>query len=253
MGMRPFALLLLLTGICGLLAGNELIDHEVLRYNDAVSKLQKADDEGLAKEKARTLAVIIPLARQRAHANEGAGATLAWQAVLSLDDGNAEARKYFTANGTLEAVLAKLKQEPSADLLGSGDDKPEAAVTPSTAPVSGSLVAISAAKGVVVGDGPLKSGTAIILRYVDGSWGRGAEARAAGSPDDAGAPARCRLRLTSDPRRADATLAVVPTGTATSPYTFTLGSDCDQLVLCINADAGDPQGSVHYRITVSKP
>jgi hypothetical protein len=256
MGMRPRALLLLLltmTGTGGLLPGNDAIDREVLRYNDAVSKLQKTSDEGLAKEKARTLAVLIPLARQRVRANEGAGATLAWQAVLSLDEGNAEARKYFTANGTLDAVLAKLKQEASADLLGAGDDKADSAVTPTAAPFSGSLVAISAAQGVTVGEGALKAGTAITLRYVDGSWGRGAEAKAAASPDASGTPARCRLRLTSDPRRAEATLAVVPTGTAASPYTFTLDSDCDQLVLCINADAGDPQGSVRYRITVSRP
>ncbi len=256
MGMRMrmrLSAMLLLCGICGLLAGSEAIDHEILRFNDAVSKLQKADDEGLAKEKARTLAVLIPLARQRVRANEGAGATLAWQAVLSLDEGNAEARKYFTASGTLEAVLAKLKQEPSADLLGTGDDKADTAITPSAAPLSGNLVAISAAKGAVVGTGALKAGTAITVRYVDGSWGRGPEGKTAASPDDAGAPARCRLRLTSDPRRADATLAVVPSGTATSPYTFTLGSDCDQLVLCINADAGDPLGSVRYRITVSTP
>jgi hypothetical protein len=253
MGMRSIALLLL-TGICVLLLGNEATDREILRYNDAVSKLQKANDEGLAKEKARTLAALIPLARQRVHANDGAGASLAWQAVLSLDDGNAEARKYFTANGTLDAVLAKLKQEASADLPGPGDDKPDTALAPTAAPFSGTLVAISASKGVAVGVGALKAGTAITLRYVDGSWGRGAEAKpVAASPDDAGAPLRCRLRLTSDPRRADATMAVVPAGTATSPYTFTLDSDCDQLVLCINADAGDPLGSVHYRITVSKP
>jgi hypothetical protein len=251
--MRRILLLLLLTGSCAGLLGNELIDREILRFNDAVSKLQKADDEGLAKEKARTLAVLIPLARQRVRANEGAGATLAWQAVLGLDEGNAEARKYFTANGTLEAVLAKLKQEASADLLGTGDDKADTAVTPTAAPFSGALVAISAAQGVEVGEGALKAGTAITLRYIDGSWGRGAEAKAAASPDAAGAPARCRLRLTSDPRRADATLALVPSGTATSPYTFTLDSDCDQLVLCINADAGEPQGSVRYRISVSKP
>jgi hypothetical protein len=250
--MRPIALLLL-SGICGLLLANEALDREILRYNDAVSKLQKTNDEGLAKEKARTLAVLIPLARQRVRANESAGAVLAWQAVLSLDESNAEARKYFTANGTLDAVLAKLKQESSADLLGASDDKADPAVAPTAAPLSGTVVAISAAQDVRVGEGELKAGTAITLRYIDGSWGRAAEGKAAASPDAAGAPARCRLRLTSDPRRADATLAVVPTGTATSPYTFTLGSDCDQLVLCINADAGEPQGSVRYRIIVSKP
>jgi hypothetical protein len=253
MGMRPLALLLL-SGICGLLLANEALDHEILRYNDAVSKLQKSNDEGLAKEKARTLAVLIPLARQRVRANENAGATLAWQAVLSLDEGNAEARKYFTANGTLDVVLAKLKQEASADLLGAGDDKAEPAFTSAAAPVGGTLVAIAAGKGVAVGEGELKAGTTITLRYVDGSWGRGAEAKSgAASPDEVAAPARCRLRLTSDPKRPEATLAVVPAGTATSPYTFTLGSDCDQLVLCINADAGEPQGSVRYRIIVGLP
>lgn len=253
--MRPIVLLLLvlMSGSGGLLLGNEAIDREILRYNDAVSKLQKTNDDGLAKEKARTLAVLIPLARQRVRANEGAGAALAWQAVLGLDEGNAEARKYFTASGTLDAVLAKLKQEASADLLGAGDDQGDTALTPTAAPFSGSLVAISAAQGVSVGEGALKAGTAITLRYVDGSRGRGAEAKSSASPDAVSSPARCRLRLTSDPRRADATLAVVPTGTAASPYTFTLDSDCDQLVLCINADAGDPQGSVRYRITVSKP
>src|SRR5271170_3972176 len=116
LGMRLIALMLL-SGICGLLPANEATDREILRYNDAVSKLQKTNEEGLAKEKARTLAVLISLARQRVRANESAGATLAWQAVLSLDEGNAEARKYFTANGTLDAVLAKLKQEANADLL----------------------------------------------------------------------------------------------------------------------------------------
>ncbi len=267
--MKALALLLLLALAGGrlTLGASEALDHEILRFNDAVSKLEKTNDEGLAKEMAKTLSVLIPLARQRMRANEGPSASLTWQAVLSLDESNAEARKYFTTLGTLDAVLAKLKQEASGDLfsgIGGGaedksdskpDSKPDAGVTTTTAPGSfnGSLVTITASKGVAVGEGGLKAGTTITLRYVDGSWGRSAEGKAMASPDAAAAPVRCRLRMTSDPRRPDATLAVVAAGTATAPYIFALDTDCDQLVLCINADAGDPQGSVRYRITVNKP
>jgi|GEM_PF-3119911 hypothetical protein len=271
--MPPTLLLLAgLAGLAGVLGASEAIDKECLRYNDAVSKDQKIYDEALAKEKARSIAVIVPLARSRVRANDQSGAATAWQAVLSLDENNAEARKFFTASGTLDAVLAELKQDAAVDLLGNqvdGKPAPAAAPVPSApaqpqgepaptpaATLPGTLVAISAAApaGVPVASGKLKAGTAITFRYVDGSWARAAGQSGLGiSPDDDNAPVPFRLRLTSDISRTDATLALIPSGTASSPFTFTLDSDCDTMVMIINAGPGVAQGTVHYRILVTAP
>ena len=254
--MRALAMVVLM-GVVASLSASEATDKEIIRYNDAVTKAQKAYDEAVAKEKAKTIAVLVPLAKQRVRSNDLSGAAIAWQSVLSLDESNPEARKFFAANGTLDAVLAQLKQGATVDLLGNQvDDKTAVAEAPASQALSGNLITITAMApgGFPVVPGKVKAGTAITLRYVDGMWNRGTGRKIAmHSPDDATGPMRCRLRLTTDAGRPEATLVVIPTGTTASPFTFTVDNDCDALLLCINSDSGEGQGSVRYRISVVAP
>lgn len=254
--MRRSILAMIMSMMGALLPASEALDKECLRYNDAAAKLQKADEDALAKEKAKTIAVLAAIAKQRTRNNDMAGADEAWKAVLGLDESQADARKYFELTGKLEAVLAEVKQAGSVDLLGAptGDagDAPSHA-----AAIGGTVMTIAAMATRKSSLGALKAGTEIVIQYVSGTWGRVTPNgdTTMRNPDAAVTPARFRLRLSTDPANPDATLAVVPIGTAQSPYSFKLDNDCENLYLCMNQD-GNPdkrEGEVHYRVKVTAP
>ncbi|MBA3938454.1 MAG: hypothetical protein H0X38_13420 [Planctomycetes bacterium] len=253
--------LLFLAGVAG---ASDASDKEVLRYNDAATKLRRAYDDSVAKEKARTVASLSALAKRAA---TPAAAALAWQGVLVLDKANVEARRYFQAQGTLDAVLAGL-DSADGDLAGAGvvsatpgdggvpaEPKAGAAGAPAgdAPPLAGEQFTIAPepnAKGVL---GPLAAGTTLVFQYVDGGWSpvKG-KAR---SPDLSETPTPLRVRVTGSLGGTESILAVLPAGTAQVPYALRLKTACERIYLGINLDVvpGDAHGEIHYRIQVQNP
>lgn len=95
----------------------DLAERETTRFNEAVTKLMQARDEAQANAKAKSLLALTAIAKSRMKAEDTAMATEAWRAVLVIDREHVDARAYFTALGTLEAVLVELDAKPT-DLLG---------------------------------------------------------------------------------------------------------------------------------------
>lgn len=250
-------LLLLLSATAARVAAGEAADKEALRYNDAVTRLQRAHDEALAKEKVRSIAALSVLAKARTKASDLAAAGYAWKAVLALDEANADARKHFEALGQLDAVLAELKAgDSAADLLGgeaaaAPTTVPSAAsdAQPSAAPIGGKPLTIPAAAEKAVPLGPFKAGTELTFQYVSGTWTFREGSHQ--SPDAKVAGPRFRLRVATDPLAGgDGTLAVLPGGTAQSPYTLRLETDVPRLFLMMNSERGIDvrEGEVIYRV-----
>ncbi|MBA3698468.1 MAG: hypothetical protein H0W78_06415 [Planctomycetes bacterium] len=119
---RPISCLLLLILALPAFAAADQAEREALRFNDAVTKLMQAREEALANHKAKAITTLTVIAKTRTKAEDAAGATDAWRAVLSIDREHTDARAYFTLQGTLDTVLAELDAKPT-DLLGldSGD------------------------------------------------------------------------------------------------------------------------------------
>lgn len=247
------SLLLLLSATVAPLCAGEAADKEALRYNDAVSRLQRAHDEALAKEKARSIAALSAIAKAKTKASDLAAAGYAWKAVLALDEANADARKHFEALGQLDAVLAELKADDSAaDLLGGEPAAPAAGdAQPSAAPIAGKPLTIPAAADKAVLLGPFKAGTELTFQYVSGSWTFREGSHQ--SPDAKVAGPRFRLRVATEPTPGgDGTLAVLPGGTAQSPYTLRLETDVPRLFLMMNSERGIDarEGEVVYRVEI---
>lgn len=252
------SLLLLLSATVAPLCAGEAADKEALRYNDAVTRLQRSHDEALAKEKARSIAALSAIAKAKTKASDLAAAGYAWKAVLVLDEANADARKHFEALGQLDAVLAELKAgDSAADLLGGEPaTAPGAAPTsggaqPSAAPIAGKPLTIPAAADKAVPLGPFKAGTELTFQYVSGTWTFREGSHQ--SPDAKVAGPRFRLRVATDPMPGgDGTLAVLPGGTAQSPYTLRLDTDVPRLFLMMNSERGIDarEGEVVYRVEI---
>lgn len=127
---RPLtALLLLLLTLP--VSGVDQAEREALRFNDAITKLLSARDEALANHQAKAIVALTVMAKSRTKAEDAAGATEAWRAILTLDREHSDARAYFTLQGTLDSVLAELDAKPT-DLLGL--DSGDAAATPEPIP-----------------------------------------------------------------------------------------------------------------------
>lgn len=245
--------LLLLLATPALLIAGEAVDKEALRYNDAVTRLQRTHDEGIAKEKARSITALSAIAKAKAKANDLAAAGTAWKAALALDDANADARKHFEALGQLDAVLAELKAgDSAADLLGGPPAASAAGAAPSgAAAIAGKAVTIPAAADKAVPLGPFKAGTELTFQFVSGTWTFREGSHQ--SPDANVVGPRFRLRVATDPMPGrDGGLAVLPGGTAQSPYTLRLETDVPRLFLMMNSELGIDarEGAVIYRIDI---
>jgi hypothetical protein len=109
--------LLLLT--CGALAASssEAIEAILARWSEEAENAQAA--YRLALDKLTTAGVkdAAVLAIARAKKGDIAATSAAWMAVLRFDRRNEDARRFFTALGTLTTVLKRL-DDPTADLLG---------------------------------------------------------------------------------------------------------------------------------------
>ncbi len=120
-----------IVALCGPgLAAADQGERETTRFNEAVIKLTQVRDEAHAAQKAKSITALTAIAKSRMKAEDTAGASEAWRAILVIDREHADARTYFMTLGTLDAVLADLDAKPT-DLLGIGPadtatDKPVA-------------------------------------------------------------------------------------------------------------------------------
>jgi hypothetical protein len=114
---KPISALLLFACVLSTSAAADQADRETLRFNEAVSKLMATRDEAVANHKAKAIVTLTVLAKSRTKAEDAAGAGEAWRAILGIDREHADARAYFSLQGTLDAVLAELDAKPT-DLLG---------------------------------------------------------------------------------------------------------------------------------------
>lgn len=237
----PF--LVLVAACCLSAVEEDPLVREQQKYEEAVAKLQKSYDDGVAKERTKAIPAITAIAKRQLGKGDMPGAVKAWKAVLRLDDQHADARQFFTSIGQLDQVLAELEKEESAtaDLLGDG-----------AAPVLGKpwqgTVTIRADKPLLIGD--LPAGTQIALQYQSGTWTFRQGVQPMLSPDDAASRPAYRLALTAD----NGVRQDIPAGTMQQAWSWTLPSELKGVLLCLsNANGRAPAGSVTYKVTLSKP
>ncbi|MEZ0266966.1 MAG: hypothetical protein ACAI43_19730 [Phycisphaerae bacterium] len=116
-------------------------------------------------------------------------------------------------------------------------------------------VAVSAKSEVGYAVGPLAKGDQLVLQYAGGKW-KGWGRLATESPDTTKIP-KCQAALCDHPAGGAASVvAIVPTDTQATPYTFTADRDYANLVIRINDDDGtfdnNPDNGVKYRVRVVK-
>ena len=235
--------LLLLATCCLFSADEDPLVREQQKYDDAIAKLQKTYNDGVDKERSKTIPSIVAIAKRQLAKGDMPGAVKAWKAVLRLDDQHPDARQFYTSIGQLDQVLAELEREDSAtsDLLGEG-----------AGPVLGKpwqgTVTIRADKPLLIGDLPY--GTQITLQYQSGTWTFRQGVQPMLSPDDAASRPPYRLALTAD----NGVRQDVPPGTMQQAWSWTLPSELKGVLLCLsNASGRAPAGSVTYKVTLSKP
>lgn len=247
--MHRLAAALLVLACAATAAEEDPLAKELARYRDAVSKLQKTMDDGVAKERARSIPAIIAIAKRQLAKGDMPGAVRAWKTVLRLDDQHAEARQFFTSINQLEQTLAELEKEESAggDLLG--DDAAATAPDIQMGKPWEGQVTIQAGQPLKLG--VLPKGTRITLQYVTGTWTFRRGGRPLMNPDDAVAPEPYRLLLVD---QQGAFKATVLTGTLEKPWTFTVEEPIAEGALRISRSPPPaPDGAVTYKLSVAKP
>lgn len=223
-------------------ADEDPVAKELARYEEAVNKLRRSLDEGLAKERARSLPALAGVAKKLVAKGDMPGAAKAWKAALGIDRGFAEARQFFTAIDKLDQTLAELdKEEDAGDLLG--DASPAAA-----GKAWEGEVAVEARKPQPLGK--VAAGTTLTFRYSEGTWTFRQSRQAPVSPDAAEIQDVNRLVISEG---SGPVVATIPAGTAQQPYTWTADKDYPVLNLRISREGRDPAGAVHYKVKVVRP
>jgi hypothetical protein len=237
-------------------AAADPLDDELARYNEACGRIDKIFQDGLTRERAHSLPALIAIARHEPAAAESASE--AWKQVLLLDAANEEARKFFTAQGKLDAVLGEVAGHKGL-LIGKGETTPAKPALDPRLDMSGAkTVRIIAQYGQGYAIGNHRAGTVILLQYVSGSWSASANGKLE-SPDAAATPADLRVELIEDSGNAPVALAVIPAGTADTPFSFTLERDVVGLTLRIKSQRAAAarrlstttyQGEVSYKVRI---
>jgi hypothetical protein len=235
-------------------AAADPLDDELAHYNEVSGRIDKTFQDGLARERAHSLPALIAIARHEAGQADSAGE--AWKQVLLLDGANEEARKFFTAQGKLDGVLAEVAGHKGV-LIGKGETTPAKPVVDPRLDMSGAKsVRILAQYGQGYAIGNHRAGTVIVLQYVSGSWTASANGKLE-SPDAAATAADLRVELIEDSGNTPTSLAVIPAGTVDTPYQFTLERDVVGLTLRIKSQRASTlrrlttntyQGEVVYKV-----
>lgn len=236
-------------------AAADPLDDELARYNEASGRIDKAFLDGLARERAHSLNALTAIARHEAGQPESAAE--AWKQVLLLDAANEEARKFFTAQGKLDEVLAEVAGRKGV-LLGKGETTPVKPATDPRLDMGGAkTVRIVAQAGNGYAIGNHRAGTVILLQYVSGSWAATANGKLE-SPDAAATAADLRVELIEDSGNTPTSLAAVPAGTADTPFQYTLERDIVGMTLRIKNQRANTvrrmattyQGEVVYKVKI---
>jgi serine/threonine protein kinase len=133
---------------------------------------------------------------------------------------------------------------------------PEHAIGEKPAPLP---IVITAKKEVGFNLGRVEKGDVLMLQYVSGKW-KAWGTKATESPDapqqERGEQCRLVIATPSVGKEKGRVLAVVPPGTATSPFRWVAPADFDRLILRINGNnknfAGNPDGRVTYKVQLQK-
>lgn len=226
------ALILLSALACACAA--DPIDTEIARYQESAAKLQKTYDEGVARERVRSLPALVGLAKREAAQGNVAGASEAWKLVLALDSQQEEARRFFTGTNQLDAVLAELAKREDG-LIGKGETTVAKGPAEPRVDMTGArTVRAQASYNSSYTLGSFKRGTVLVFQYVSGTWSsRGTDALE--SPDAAESAAGNRMQLFIDSGNETPVLTEVPAGTAAKPFVYTLERDAVGLSLRIAA------------------
>jgi hypothetical protein len=103
--------------------------------------------------------------------------------------------------------------------------------------------------------GAVRQGDVITLKYVEGKW-KDHGISASFSPDDEGIEDTSRLVISQPSKNGvpGQVVAIVPAGTSSKPFTFTVPAAYDQLVLRISnhSDAANNPGQVVYQVKVTR-
>lgn len=234
---RPglFTCLALYLATSSSLCASQAVDDELARYMEASDKANRTYQEGLTRERTRTLTSVTAAAK-RAPKNDPEGADALWKLALQLDDMNAEAREHFAATGKLSAVLKEVASH-KGPLIGDG---PTAVVAKKSEPkvdMSGAKsIRVTASVNAGYTLGSFKQGTVLIFQYASGTWSGNNEAGDTAknqSPDDDKSDTGNRMQLFIDSGNEPVELVTLPTGTVAKPFVYTLDRDVVGLSLRI--------------------
>lgn len=199
---------------------------ELDRYQKAEDKVNSTYEEGVARERTRTLSNLSS-AIKRLPKGDKENADALWKLVLQLDVQNEGARDYFTATGKLAAVLTELAAH-QGPLLGDGNvtvvKKSEPVIDMSDA----KLLRVTASVDTGYTLGSFKKGTVLVFQYVSGAWSgdnRKNEAAKNQSPDAADTADDNRMEIFVDSGNQPRVLVAIPAGTAAKPFVYTIEED----------------------------
>lgn len=214
---------------------SQAVEDELTRYREASSKSERTYQDGVARERARTLNNLL-VAAKRAAKSEPETADELYQLALQLDDMNADARAHFAASGKLNAVLAAVAAKAKGPLIGDGQVTVAKKSEPKIDMTGAKAIRVTASFNSGYTLGSFKAGTVLIFQYVSGTWsGNNEEGDVSKNqnPDDEKSDAGNRMQLFIDSGNEVVELTTIPAGTATKPFVYTLERDVVGLSLRI--------------------
>lgn len=217
------------------LAASQAVADELTRFREVSDKAERTYQDGLIKERTRTLNNLTTAAK-RAAKSDPANADALWKLVLQLDDMNADAREHFTATGKLNAVLAEVAKLDKAPLIGDGQVTVVKKSEPKVDMSGAKAIRVTASFNAGYTLGSFKAGNTLIFQYVSGTWSGNNEANEAAnnqSPDDEKSAAGNRMQIFIDSGNEPVILAEIPPGTAAKPFVYTIDRDVVGLSLRI--------------------
>ena len=111
----------------------------------------------------------------------------------------------------------------------------------------------SGLRGTIIGN--FKKGDKITLQYVKGVWSPSKKDLKPMNPDSnpSGTTGMALLFYKNTPNVPDEILSTIPTGTQTTPFTYTFDVNCKNVSLRCNASSwNDADGEVVYKVTIEK-
>ncbi|HEX3134422.1 MAG TPA: hypothetical protein VHX44_12660, partial [Planctomycetota bacterium] len=213
---------------------SQAVADEVARYREAADKAERAYQDGIARERVRTLNTLT-VAAKRVVKTEPEAADALYKLALQVDDMNTEAREHFTASGKLNAVLTEVAAK-KGPLIGDGQVSVAKKSEPKVDMAGAKAIRVTSSFNAGYTLGSFKTGTVLIFQYVSGTWSGNNEAgdpTKNQSPDDEKSDIGNRMQLFIDSGNEPVELVTIPTGTLAKPFVYTLDRDVVGLSLRI--------------------